>query len=113
MTWSDEARAAALEARRRKAREKIYQPGETEHSLHLTRKEMARHLRDLRRATKKHGYSVLGALTTKGNYYETKIHTNVKGAATMNQGLGGSIFLRPGQRASGKWAGTVKNSKFE
>lgn len=109
MAWSDEARAAALEARRRKARQMLYGVGQhrtdkPEARVHLTRKEMAQHLRDMRKSSSVKGYGVLKSLRKEGKYSADRFYTNVKGAYTADQGLKGTAWRKTGSRPAPSWS---------
>lgn len=99
MAWSDAARAAAAEARRRH----LYTPGKNpDRSMHVSRSEMARSLREMRGVGLR-GSALINNVTTlspwgSGNK-TTKIFTNVKGAHFVDQGLKGLVW-----RAGTKYA---------
>lgn len=111
MAWSDEARRAALEARRRKARKTLYEPPKNpDNGLHMSRKEMANHIRDMRggrHGREFHGYSILQSalqFDNPGRKTPTKIYTNVKGADFFDQGLKGTAWRKKGSRPAPSWS---------
>ena len=96
MAWSDAARAAAAEARRMHARQRLYTSGKSlDRSMHVTRYEMARSLREMRGVGLR-GAALLKNVTTLSSWgmgkNTTKVYTNVKGAHFVDQGLGGLVW---------------------
>ena len=103
MAWSDAARAAALESRRMHMHKTLYTPGKNpDRSMHVSRREMARSLREMRGVGLR-GEALLKNVTTLSPWGSgkntTKVYTNVKGAHFVDQGLKGLV-----------WRGTTKSS---
>lgn len=117
MAWSDAARAAALAARRAHARKRLYEPPKGGgYGVHMGRREMAAHLRDMRASARAHGhgYMVRGfrAVRYAGSFHghnvgRTKLYTSVKGAHFADQGLRGTAWRSVGSRAAPAWAAKV------
>lgn len=97
--WSDAARQAALAARRAKRRTALYTPGrDRERTMHVSRSEMARSLREMRGVGLR-GSALIKSVTTLtpwgSNGKTTKVYTNVKGSHFVDQGLKGTVYRAP------------------
>jgi hypothetical protein len=94
MAWSDAARAAAAEARRRNKRQLLYSPGKN--SVHVNRSVMAAYLREARstglRGRGKSLQATRFATHTLEKNPSFTTFTNVKGAHFVDQGLKGTAW---------------------
>lgn len=120
MAWSEQARQAALQARRMHRRSQLYNPPAPGSGVHLSRGEMAAYLKDTRRAVRQTNFfkrspalsndaAMRNATAASG---DSKFFTNVKGAHFADQGLKGTVwrYVRGGVPKGvsvPKWAATA------
>jgi hypothetical protein len=105
MAWSEQARQAALAARKMKRRRDLYNPVPAGHGAHLSRGEMARNLRDMRRSAAPYypgsptlrNQAAVGMATRGPGGGRKRFFTSVKGAHFVDQGMGGKVWRYAGR----------------
>lgn len=94
MAWSDKARAASLEIRRRRRKKTLYEPPSD--GVHVFRRDMAKMLREARGEGYRGGKGAAEkavAFATGDGAGRKRYFTNVKGAQFVDQGLKGKVFV--------------------